>query len=158
MVKIGLLKNKKEFIDTLVKLKNGKVKNKKKKIEGIGLNEFFPLLEPLRNLFLDAVIFDKEKMIKSLKSSGDIKIIILSGIFMSPVGIGGQVDLLLVGDKVKKVKLDNVLRKIERDLGREISFVLFDTKEFLYRFSMYDKFLRDVFDSPHEKALNMLKI
>lgn len=152
----GLIKQKTSSIDTLIKLKNGKVKNKKKEIQGMGLNEFFPLINPLKNLFLEAIAFNKEKTIKSLKSVGDMKLIVLSGIFMQ--ADNSSVDMLLVGERVQKSKLERIIRKIEREIGKEISFVLFDTKEFLYRFSMYDKFINDILSSPHEKALNKLDI
>ncbi len=152
----GLIKQKTSSIDTLIKLKNGKVKNKKKEIQGLGLNEFFPLINPLKNLFLEAVAFNKEKTIKSLKSAGDMKLIILSGFFMQMNGYSA--DLLLVGERVQKPKLERILKKIEAETGKEIAFVLFDTKEFLYRFSMYDKFINDILSSPHEKALNKLDI
>lgn len=154
--KISLINQKTNSVDTLIKLKNGKVKNKKKKIQGLGLNEFFPLINPLKNLFLEAIVFNKEKAIKSLKSAGDMKLIVLSGFFMQ-IDVYSA-DLLLVGERVQKPKLERILREIEAETGKEIAFVLFDTREFLYRFSMYDKFINDILNSPHEKALNKLGV
>lgn len=154
--KAGLIKKKISSVGTLIKLKNGKIKNKKKEIQGLGLNEFFPLINPLKNLFLEAVIFNKEKTIKSLKSAGDMKLIIFSGVFMQANDY--SVDLLLVGERAQKPKLERILKKIEAEIGKEIAFVLFDTREFLYRFSMYDKFINDILNSPHEKVLNKLGI
>lgn len=154
--KADLIKKKISSIGTLVKLKNGKMKNKKKEIQGLGLNEFFPLINPLKTLFLEALAFNKEKAVKSLKSAGDMKLIVLTGFFAQINGC--SVDLLLVGEKVQKPKLEKILKRIETETGKEIAFVLFDTREFLYRFGMYDRFINDILNSSHEKALNKLGI
>ncbi len=154
--KVGFLKHKSASIDTIIKLKNGKLKNRKKKIQGIGLNEMFPFLASLKTLFLDTPVFNKEKFIQSLKNSGDIKLIILSGIFLHRNTTAA--DLLLAGDNINRAKVERALKKIESEIGREIAFAVFDTKEFLYRFSMYDHFIRDILDSPHEKVINKLDI
>lgn len=154
--KVGFLKHKSASIDTVIKLKNGKLKNKKRKIKGIGINEMFPFTAPLKTLFLDTPVFNKEKFIQSLKNSGDIKLIILSGIFLHRDTTAA--DLLLAGNNINKPKTERILRKLEAKIGREISFAVFDTKEFLYRFSMYDHFIRDILDSPHEKVINKLDI
>lgn len=153
---IGFLKNKSEMITDLIKLKNGKMKGKKKKIEGLGLNELFPLINPLRGLIVDAVPINKEKIIKSLKSVGNIKLIIFSGIFSGAEG--GETDILVVGDGIKKIFLENALKKAEAEAGKDIIYGFFDTKEFLYRFGMNDRFIREILDSPHEKAVNKLNI
>lgn len=153
---IGFLKNKSEMITDLIKLKNGKMKGKKKKIEGLGLNELFPLINPLRGLIVDAVPINKEKIIKSLKSAGNIKLVIFSGIFSGTEG--GETDILVVGDGIKKIFLENALKKAEVEAGKDIIYGFFDTKEFLYRFGMNDRFIREILDSPHEKAVNKLNI
>ncbi len=154
--KIGFIKHKTANIDTIIKLKNGKLKNRKKKIQGIGLNEMFPFLAPLKNLFLNTPVFNKEKLVRSLKNSGNIKLIILSGVFLQKDTSGA--DLLLVGDSIKKAIAEKALKKAESEMGKEIVFAVFDTKEFLYRFSMYDRFIRDILDYPHEKILDKLDI
>lgn len=154
--KIGFIKHKAVNIDAIIKLKNGKFKNRKKKIQGIGLDEMFPLLASLKNLFLDTPVFNKEKLVQSLKNSGNIKLIILSGVFLQKDTSGA--DLLLVGDGLNRARAEKALKKAESEIGREIVFAIFDTKEFLYRFSMYDRFLRDILDYPHEKIMDKLGI
>jgi hypothetical protein len=37
--------------------------------------------------------------------------------------------------------------------GAELTYAVFDTKEFLYRLNMYDKLIRDILDYPHEVVL-----
>jgi hypothetical protein len=39
---------------------------------------------------------------------------------------------------------------MEAEIGGELSYAVFETKEFLYRLNMYDKLVRDILDYPHE--------
>lgn len=153
---IGFVKQTEEKIDTIIKLKKGKIKNKKKKIQGLKLNQFFPLLHPLKNLILNSAPFSKEKLIKKINSLGRMKLIVLAGIFIQ--SDESRTDLLLVGDSINNSGLQRVLKNIEAEIGREIVYAIFNTKDFLYRFGMYDRFIRDVLDSPHEKVVNKLNI
>jgi hypothetical protein len=159
---ISLLKNinfiahKEEKIDELIKLKNGKIKNRKKKIQGLRLNSLFPFLQPLKNLVITAAPLDKEKLIKKLNAIGRMKLIILSGVFTQSED--SKVDLLLAGDSIRRNALERLLKRIEAETGKELIYAVFNTNEFLYRFGMYDRFVRDVLDYPHEKILNKLNI
>ncbi len=154
--KIGFIEQRSKSVDELVKLKKGKLKNKKKKISGLALRKDFPLLYALKNLILSVDPVNKGKMIKALKGLGKIKLIVFSGIFIN--SDDSRVDLLLVGDSVRKGALEKVLRKFEAEIGKNINYAFFGTKEFLYRLGMYDRFIRDVLDYPHEKILNKLNI
>ncbi|MBI4692037.1 MAG: hypothetical protein HY773_01140 [Candidatus Terrybacteria bacterium] len=153
---IGFIKQTKEKIDEIIRLKKGKIKNKKKKIQGLKLNQFFPFLHPLKNLVLNSVPFNKEKLMKKINSLGRMKLIVLAGIFIQ--SDESRTDLLLVADSINNSGLQRVLKDIEAKIGREIVYAIFNTKEFLYRLGMYDRFIRDVLDSPHEKAVNKLNI
>ena len=62
-------------------------------------------------------------------------------------------DLLIVGDKMKRGKIEEGIRKLEAEIGAELVYAIFDTKEFLYRLNMYDKLVRDILDYPHEILL-----
>ncbi len=156
LISIGFIKQKEEKIEELIKLKNGKIKNKKKKIQGLRLNSLFPFLQPLKNLLVNAAPIDKEKLIKKLNSIGRMKLIILSGVFIQSED--SRVDLLLAGDSIRRSALERLLRRIEAETGKELIYAVFNTNEFLYRFGMYDRFIRDVLDYPHEKILNKLNI
>jgi hypothetical protein len=153
---IGFIKQKEEKIDEIIKLKKGKIKNKKKKIQGLKLNTFFPFLHPLKNLVINTAPIDKEKLIKILSSIGRMKLIILSGIFIQ--SDNSNADVFLVGDSIRRGALERVLKNIEAQIGKELVYAVFSTKEFLYRFGMYDRFVRDVLDYPHEKIVNKLNI
>ncbi|MEK7134977.1 MAG: hypothetical protein AAB735_01015, partial [Patescibacteria group bacterium] len=62
------------------------------------------------------------------------------------------------GDNIKPAKFNNFIKKLEAEIGKEISYALMTTKEFHYRYDMYDRFVRDLLDFKHEKLLNKLKI
>ena len=75
----------------------------------------------------------------------------VSGVFIKNKDT--RVDLLIVGDKIKKSKVEEEVRKLEAEIGTELVYVVFDTKEFIYRLDMYDKLVRDILDFPHEVIL-----
>ena len=58
--------------------------------------------------------------------------------------------MLIVGDKLNKGKIEKEIKKLEAEIGKELVYALFDSKEFNYRLSMYDKLVRDILDFPHE--------
>ena len=153
---IGLIKQRDEIIDQPVKLKDGTIKIKKKKFNGYFLNALFPFVHALRNLVRNAAPVDKEAMIKEINTIGRIKLVVFSGIFTNHEN--SRVDLLLVGDSMKETKLDKVLKNIEAEIGKEIVYAVFKTDDFMYRLGMYDRFIRDILEYPHEKAVNKLNI
>lgn len=153
---IGLVKQRDETIDEIVKFKDGTEKIKKKKFNGYFLNALFPFVHALRNLVINAAPADKEAMIKEINTIGRIKLVVFSGIFTNREN--SRVDLLLVGDAMKETKLDKVLKNIEAEIGKEIVYAVFKTEDFMYRLGMYDRFIRDILEYPHEKAVNKLNI
>ena len=58
-----------------------------------------------------------------------------------------------MGDKLKRAKIERGIRKLEAEIGVELVYAIFETKEFIYRFNMYDKLVRDILDYPHEVLL-----
>ena len=153
---IGFIKQRDETMDEIVKLKDGTEKIKKKKFNGYFLNALFPFVHALRNLVINAAPADKEAMIKEINTIGRIKLIVFSGIFTNHQN--SRVDLLLVGDSIKETKLDKALKNIEAEIGKEIVYAVFKTDDFMYRLGMYDRFIRDILEYPHEKAVNKLNI
>lgn len=153
---VDLIKQKEQTTDETIKLKNGETKIKKKKTTVYFLNALFPFVHALRNLVLNAAPANKEAMIKEINTIGRIKLIVFSGIFTNHEN--SRVDLLLVGDSMKETKLDKVLKNIEAEIGKEIVYAVFKTEDFMYRMGMYDRFIRDILEYPHEKAVNKLNI
>jgi len=146
------------------KTKKGKVnpksriaRVKKKKVSGWVLNPEFPHLYALRLLLLSAdSVKSKKEIIKKLRGTGTIKLVVLSGIFLREEG--SRIDMLVVGDRLSKANIERALKHIESEVGKELRYAAMDTKEFQYRLGMYDKFVRDILDYPHETILDKIGI
>lgn len=124
-------------------------------------NSSFKYASEIEDLLINSDSFDKNAILEIFKKVGKIKLLIVSGIFIK--NKDSRVDILIVGDKLSRGKIDEAIRKIEAEVGTELVYAVFDMKEFNYRLNMYDKLVRDVIDFPHEivietKELNMAQI
>ncbi len=154
--KLGFLKKKSSFRE--ISTKNGKKNHKiaKKRIAVWVINPSFSMTDALRQFFHRANIVSPKEVISKLSGAGNLKLITISGMFLEDNE--ARIDLLVVGDNLKKASFDKGVGAIEALLGREIRYATFETPEFLYRYGMYDRLIRDVFDYKHEKILNKLAI
>lgn len=114
-------------------------------------NPSFKYASEFEKLLASSDTLDKEKIANNFKKAGRIKLLLVSGIFIK--NPDSRVDLLIVGDKIKKNKIEKEIRKLEAEIGSELIYAIFNTKDFLYRLDMYDKLVRDVLDFPHEIIL-----
>jgi hypothetical protein len=127
----------------------------KRKVTGYGLDVRFPYLAALRALVTE-IALGKEDVSARFRNCGQMKLIIVAGIFLDEAD--SRVDILLVGDKLKKPLIEGVLRRLEAELGKELTYGVLETPEFEYRFGIYDKFIRDIIDYPHLVVLNKLNL
>lgn len=160
-IKLGLLKTKIESFKYEVKKKSRsrkrppKILTKIRKERVYYANSEFKLLEELRALMVKASVVSKDKLLKQIKGLGGVKLCVISGVFLN--GDNSRTDLLVVGS-IKKKKLDRLLARIESDIGKQLRYTVMDTDEFKYRMNMYDRFLRDILEEPHEKLINTLHL
>jgi hypothetical protein len=103
------------------------------------------------DLLINSDTVDKNAIANNFKKTGKIKLLLISGTFIK--NPDSRVDVLLVGDNIKRSKVDEEMHKLEAEMGTELSYAVFDTKEFSYRLNMYDKLVRDILDFPHEVIL-----
>ncbi len=132
--------------------------NKKKEIVGglyFVVNQNFDFYNELQSLVLKSSPTSKEKMLSRLLKIGRIKMALISGVFLNTEN--SRLDLFLVGDDISHNKLMRFLADMEAEVGKEIEYAAMETKEFDYRFHMFDRFVRDILEKPHEKLLNKLK-
>jgi len=120
--------------------------------EGWSLNPEFEYIDALENLLFGTEFIDLVELGKRFKRAGRIKLLLLSGIFNH--NPSARLDLLVVGDNLKRTVIDRIIRSLEAEIGKELAYATFETPEFVYRASMYDKLIRDVIDFPHEKIIN----
>lgn len=127
-----------------------------KTVKMFKVNSDFPLFSELRDLVIKSSTASRKNTLRQIKGMGRVKLAVLSGVFIN--SDNARTDLLIVGDDIKQRKLDNFLMRTESDLGRPIQHTVMDTEEFRYRMDMYDRFLRDILEYPHEKLINRLDI
>lgn len=123
----------------------------KKKIAGWILNSEFPYIDELKKLLVEGEFFRDEEIAKRFKPAGKVQLLVVSGIFMQDSE--SRLDLLIVGDNLRKAFIQRAVAVLESELGKELRYAVFDTADFKYRMSMYDKLLRDVFDFPHQRLI-----
>jgi len=116
----------------------------------------FELFNEIRALLIKVSPESYPEVERKIKKIGKIKLAIISGAFLNIND--SRVDLLLVGDGVNFKRLTKMIKNLEVDLGKEIRYVILSVAEFKYRYEMYDRFLRDVLISPHEKIINKIKV
>lgn len=134
----------------LVKKRN--IKNR----HGFVVDQQFSYLKQLHNFLINVEPLQPKEIIKKFTNVGTVKLIIIAGVFIQDPE--SRADLLIVGDSFKKSKLENTIKNIESEIGKEIRYAYFSTEEFRYRLSMYDKLTRDILDYPHMKVLNKLGV
>lgn len=132
------------------------VKPKKKRVSGFQIRTAFPLLSSLKSLIVSETPLNRDEIVKRFKGIGKIKFLAVSGIFIDEPE--ARVDVFIVGDNLKKRSIENVLRTIESEVGKELSYGVLETSEFLYRVSVYDKFVRDVLDGRHDRVIDKLMV
>lgn len=142
--------------DVSVLEKSGLIKRRAKKTSGQGfvLDPQFAYLLPLQNFLINTEPLQPKEIIKKVTKLGSIKLIIVAGVFIQESE--SRADMLIVGDGVKKSKLETLIKNLESEIGKELRYAYFTTEDFKYRLSMYDKLTRDILDYPHKKVLNKL--
>ena len=124
----------------------------KKKVVAYTLNELFHYLTSIRDLLIDPNLLLKDELSSRFKPVGKLKLLVVSGVFIG--NSESRVDIMMVGDKLKKNALVQVMKSLEAEIGKELDYVVFDTEEFKYRMDMYDKLVCDIMDMPHEKLID----
>lgn len=144
-------------------------KTRKKKISGFRFVPTFPLTGPLRNLLIGASPVSREKIVRYFKNRNGVQLVVVGGAFVN-VALSSEdaiplseylelehaIDLLIVGQRTKRGACEPLIKKLEAEMGRELAWALLTPAEFEHRMAMHDKFLRDLFDYPHEILINKL--
>lgn len=114
-------------------------------------NGSFKYAKEFEDLLIGSDSLSKQTVLDNFKKVGRVKFMVVSGVFIK--NNDSRVDLLIVGDKMKRGKIEEGIRKLEAEIGTELVYAIFETKEFIYRLNMYDKLVRDILDFPHEVIL-----
>lgn len=143
---IGFLKSKPKVI----------AKGKKKtRAVGYFADLTFILLPELKSAIHKTLPLKMEVFAEKIKKTGRIKLLAVAGVFLN--NEKKRADLFIVGDKIKQGRLKKIISDIEARVGQEIVYSAMDTAEFKYRHKMFDRFIRDILEYPHEKLISRLK-
>lgn len=123
----------------------------KKKCKGWMINDKFPYIRPLQALLIETETLEREDLASKFKNVGKIKLLLAAGVFIQDEE--SRVDLLIVGDNLKKRTIEDIISRLEAEMGTALDYAIFETDDFKYRVDMYDKLVCDVLEFPHEKVL-----
>lgn len=110
----------------------------------------FVFFKEVQSLVLKSSPADEDKLAKEIQGLGNIRLIILSGIFLKPTRGISRTDLLIVSDFLSITKFNNFIKSLGAEIGSEVNYTLFTTKEYEYRKQMFDRFLSDILEKPHK--------
>ena len=125
---------------------------RRKQTNGFILNINFPILEETRALLVESELLDKNSLTDRFSKSGVLRFIAISGVLIGEDK--SRMDALFVIDKIDEKKFRKSMTDLEAEIGKELTYAVFDTEEFLYRTQMFDKLIWDMFDFPHEVKLD----
>lgn len=118
------------------------------------LNKEFPFLEELKNLVVRSNVFPQCESLEKIKGLGDVKLAIISGSFINYPK--AKTDLLIVGDTLSQARIKHLLEDLEAEMGRELNYSIMTLAEFKYRANMFDRFILEMLESPHEVVVNKM--
>jgi hypothetical protein len=145
LIKLGLVRQKKIWREAA---------SGKRRIAGYMLNTDFAYLTELQHFLLQIASVTDKEIIERLQRAGRLKLVITGGVFLQ--NWDGRLDLLVVGDNLRQGTAENAVRSIEAEMGRELTYAIFETEDFRYRYGLYDKLIRDMLDFDHRVILDKI--
>lgn len=118
------------------------------------VNPDFFFVEHLRSMFNADFLAGREDLAERFKNCGKVKMVILSGLFVQDGGT--RADILVVGDDLRRSAIENVISIVESEIGRELTYAILDTREYLFRLTSSDRFVRDIVDFPHKCLIDKM--
>lgn len=125
---------------------------RKRRVHQLNRNFFF--YDEIRKLILKASPVTDSHVQKEIAPLGKVDYLMLTGIFKD--NEKSRTDLLMVADNVDSNKFYRFIKSLESDVGREIRYTLMGKQEFKYRWDMFDNFVRQLTDEPHDVVVNAL--
>jgi hypothetical protein len=124
----------------------------RKKVKMYQMRPDFPFFPELSSLVLKSNVGVSHRMFQKLQSAGDVKLILISGLFLNHAK--SKADMILVINSAHRLRLKSAMEKLEAEIGREIRFVLMNTDELHYRLNMLDRFLIEFLEGPYQEVQN----
>jgi hypothetical protein len=141
----------------IVSRKENPKSTRSKKTQVWALNSKFVYFDELKSFLINANLIKNSELIKRIGRVGKVKLIVIAGVFLNQLD-ENRLDLLVVGDRIRRVSLERIIKSIESEFGKEIKYAFFATSDFVYRMNMYDKLVRDLLDYPHQVVFDRIGI
>lgn len=141
-------------LERLFKIKFLKRKKKNRDKIYYSLNKDFYFYPEFRDLILKSSPTLFKKVLGAARGLGSVKLLLISGVLTNQEN--SRVDLLVVGDYIIKSKFEKFLRKLEAEVGQELTYAVIKSSDFRYRQSMFDNFIKEVLQKPHVKLINRM--
>lgn len=135
----------------LAKIKFILEKNRKGRLYFVA-NPAFPFALELKQLVSKLNVTAQSHVFRKLKTVGDVKLILISGLFLNYPK--AKVDMILVVNNVNRSKLKHAINHLEAEVGKETRFVLMNSEELHYRLNMLDRFFIEFLEGPYEEVVN----
>lgn len=116
------------------------------------MNTAFPFSLELKSLVSKLNVNAQSHVFKKLKIIGEVKLILISGLFLNYPK--AKVDMILVVNNVNRSKLKRAIHHLEAEVGKEIRFALMNAEELHYRLNMLDRFFIEFLEGPYEEVVN----
>lgn len=107
-------------------------------------NKDFVLFNEIRELIIKGQILSEKDFTEKLRKLGQIKLLVLSGLFLNDKQ--SPVDMLIVGE-FNKDKVAKLIKELEDELVNEVNYAVLTEEEFRYRQQMTDVFLYALLES-----------
>lgn len=117
------------------------------------VNASFPLLTELTSIMQKSGPGIEDVLFKDISRLGDIRFAALSGFFTGTKD--APTDLLIIGT-TDEGRLNAFVKKLEKQLQREITYTPMTESEYRYRRNFNDIFLRQIFTRPFKELINKL--
>lgn len=153
LAKFGILMEDKDYKETNNLLTKDKKFNLPIKKKYYKLNKNFVLYKEIEILILKSKLLLEKRLIEKVQEIGDIKYLLLTGVF---TGVKNSlVDILIVGD-VDKIKIKELISKFSGYINREINYTLLTKEDYKYRWTIKDKFLFNILENENIVVLDKI--
>src|SRR3989338_5439217 len=151
---VGFIRRKKFFIEVTKKHKHRPPLIHKKRVQGWFFEESFPYARAFKALVVDSAKVVGSDLSRLFRHVGRLRLLVVGGMFLNDET--ARLDLMLVADGLKQAEVERAMRELEAEMGHELNYAAFDTKNFRYRVEMFDHLISEVLASPHKKIVDNL--
>jgi predicted transcriptional regulator len=129
---------------------------KRRKMLGYTQNRTCPITPALRTFLFETAPINAKTVLRHMKIAGKVNVLVIAGVFLK--ADENRLDILIAFEKFNSIKVELAMRNLEAELGVSIRYAAFSAADLTYRIGMHDKLIRDVFDYPHELAMDKMGV